>query len=569
MLFEIGTKTKQRAALTLAATAAAVLLAACGGGGDGVAETPAPQASLQLSGTAATGLALANANVEIRCAAGTGSATTDASGAYNTAIAGATLPCMIRVSGTAGGVAVVLHSVAEAGSTANNVTTATANVTPLTEIIVAKLVSALPSASFEAFGSGSTVTSTQLTEATAAVLNLLKTAAGIDLGSIDPFKTTLVAATTSNPTGGNDYDKLLDSLGDLVSPEALPIIVTQVASNSGSTAALKDVFTGVGAGSLEGCAVAISGKYRTIDYTGESVVHTVDFKNKTWTSEGHTESVPIIPSTTQPCQFVVGDALYGATIVIGPKGAGAFRAPESMGYIFPVQAHTMASIAGKWNFMESGVNEDNQGEHFVGKFEVAADGKVTVCDYNVSGGVENFTTCNVDTEETAVVQAASDGGFALAYGDSPARVFGFQAPDGALTLFGTNNPSGSTEAGAFRTSFVMVRPVAGVVPAVGTVSKYWDLSINYNAMNQTLVSADLVADSNTVTAVTATSMTRTRASDSRVDTLEVNKPAEGLRYRAASTGISSIYQMQLPTLGMAVAIDNMSNHFFSVSVARP
>lgn len=566
MLFEIGTKTKQRAALTLAATAAAVLLAACGGGGG---DAPADaQASLQLSGTAATGLALANANVEIRCAAGTGSATTDASGAYSTSIAGAALPCMIRVTGAAGGVAVVLHSVAEAGSTANNVTTATANVTPLTEIIVARLAAALPSASFDAFGSGSTVSTTQLTEATAAVLNLLKTVAGIDLGSIDPFKTTLVAATTANPTGGNNYDKLLDTLGDLVSPEALPIIVTQVASASGSTGsadALKDVFTGVAAGSLENCPVAISGKYRTIGYTGETQVHTIDFKAMTMQTAGHSEAAPIVADSSQACQFYVGDA----TIVIGPQGAGAFRAPDAAGLVFPVQAHALASITGKWNFLESGLVETNQGEHFFGKFDVATDGKVTVCDYDVMNGIENFTTCNVDTDDVATVTAASDGSFDLAYGGSGPKIFGYRTPAGALVLFGTSNPSGSDDPSSLRTSFVMVRPAPLEVPAVGSVTKYWDVSGTYNGMTHTFVVDPVYPGSNTVNSVTADSFTRTRAGDGRVDTFQVNKPVEGLRYRALSSTSSSIYQMQIPTLGMAVAIDNGPNHFYSVSVLRP
>ena len=86
----------------------------------------------ELSGTAATGLALASAQVDIKCATGTGSATTNASGAYTASISGAVLPCIIRVTGAAGGAAIVLHSVAEAGTTADSVTTATANVTPLT-----------------------------------------------------------------------------------------------------------------------------------------------------------------------------------------------------------------------------------------------------------------------------------------------------------------------------------------------------------------------------------------------------------------------------------------------------
>ena len=118
--------------LAKSATACAVLLlvAACGGGGsssgtgssasssnNGGTPPASSQPSVTLSGTAPTGAALANASVAVKCANATGTATTDASGKYSLSLTGGALPCVIQVTGEQGGVAVTLHSLAEAGTT--------------------------------------------------------------------------------------------------------------------------------------------------------------------------------------------------------------------------------------------------------------------------------------------------------------------------------------------------------------------------------------------------------------------------------------------------------------------
>src|SRR5689334_18910701 len=141
----------QRKASTLVVGALAALVAACGGGGGGgsVATTappppPPPQASLQVSGTAAVGAALANAPVQAKCATGSGTATTAADGSYSISIVGGALPCLVKVTGSADGETVTLHSVADSGTTnaADAVTSAKANATPLTELIITQLTGA-------------------------------------------------------------------------------------------------------------------------------------------------------------------------------------------------------------------------------------------------------------------------------------------------------------------------------------------------------------------------------------------------------------------------------------------
>lgn len=95
-------------------------LAACGGGGGGSSSS----SQITIAGTAATGKALDNAAIVVTCAAGAGTATSNASGKYTVTITDGKGPCVITATkGTT-----VLRSVAAGAGTYN--------VTPLTDIVV-------------------------------------------------------------------------------------------------------------------------------------------------------------------------------------------------------------------------------------------------------------------------------------------------------------------------------------------------------------------------------------------------------------------------------------------------
>lgn len=570
--------------LTVLAAAAAVVVSACGGGGGGAA---APQASLQLSGVAATGLALANSTVDVKCVSGTGTATTNDSGSYTVTVENGEMPCLVKVTGKAAdGTDVTLHSVAEGGTTSGGTTSATVNVTPLTEMILARAAGTLPVDLFANFGSGvaAAVTGNALIQAKTDVLTILRDAVGVDLGSIDPFTTSLVAATASNLSGGNDYDKALDALGTKVSAAVLPQVISQIASTaaSGSSApaSLTEVMANVSAGSLAGCPAALSGKYRLVEYTG--AIDTVDINFGTMKLTAGTEVVDLVANSSQPCQFTAKGASV-TEVVIGPTGAGAFADAERVGYIFPAQAHSFASVQGKWEFLESGVVESNLGEHFVGELDVGADGKATVCDYAVMSN--NFDTCTLDTDEAVSMTAGSDGGFVLNYGADVSRVYGFRAPSGSLTLFGSANPDHVTSDGAFRTHFVMTRPQLASLSEVGSVTKVWNLVQRYFPSSDPtktgpLSTDPLKTDTITVTAVDASAGSATRShGDSSVDTVVINEPIDGLRFRAQTSTSAPIYMRTLPGLGITASIDALppkradgitnNPHLYILSVNRP
>jgi len=582
--------------LARSATAGAVVLlvAACGGGGGSSSGTPAAstppktEAGLQLSGTAATGAALANATVSVKCVTGTGTATTDANGAYSLKLTGGALPCVINVTGSQGGVSVSLHSLAEAGSTdAAGNTTAAANVTPLTEMIVAQLSASLPSDLFASFGAGSQVGTDKLVAATNAVLSALKAATGIDLGSIDPFKTQLVAATTSAPDAGNAYDKLLDQLGDKVGPDALPQVVNQIASAAGTGGSgLTEVMASVEKGSLPGCGLALSGKYRTLDFFGRTTVRDIDFKAMTYRSEDGTVDMTVTADPAKACEFVANGMQDGNEVryefAMGVAGMAAYRIQNmtsgrsSVGYLFPVQSHAKAALGGAWDYLESGYLPGDSFVHLIGKATINANDTVNVCDIDVRNAP---LTCVPDAEANLSLAARTDGGFDLMEaGEAVANLYGYRAPNGALNLFATTNPSGANTTETQQSHLVFTKLQALTIPSVGTVSKYWDVQFERSG-TENITSAPN-ADSTTVNAVESGNVViRKRTSDGRLDRVRFNDPLPGLRHREAGQNVdgspfAEIYQFGLNGGGFNVSINAVPTgpnrtHIYAIGMQRP
>jgi hypothetical protein len=114
------------------------LLSACGGGGD-------LHSSNLLSGTAAVGAPLVDAEVHLRCADGSVFQTsTNASGLWQLIVSGQPLPCALQAkNGSLDGLpnATAYHSVA--------LSYGVNNITPLTDLILARTLAASPQAWFD------------------------------------------------------------------------------------------------------------------------------------------------------------------------------------------------------------------------------------------------------------------------------------------------------------------------------------------------------------------------------------------------------------------------------------
>ena len=181
---------------TLSTVLAASLLSACGGGSDST-----PAATATVSGTAATGAAIAGGTVSMNCVSGASATTTTAAdGSFSLSVSGITFPCVARVTATTGD---KLHSyVAAAG---------TANITPVTELLVANLTGGTALDAFDNATKAKALTAAQLTAAIAAVKAYLITL-GVSVTDFpaDPIGTKLVAK--AGTTAGDKADAVLDDL---------------------------------------------------------------------------------------------------------------------------------------------------------------------------------------------------------------------------------------------------------------------------------------------------------------------------------------------------------------------
>lgn len=183
-------------------------LAGCLGGGDSAVPSSSPPPS--LSGIAAIGAPVSGGTITVRCAGGaSASATTSASGAWSVELNGQTFPCVIAVTGGSIGT-LTLHSLASSAGRAN--------VTPLTDLIVAGAVGGNPAEWLTTHGSNLAAALTeavaQLPAATAS-LNASLASSGFSLPPGDAFTGEFT------PVAGDSYDDLLEAISDALEASGL------------------------------------------------------------------------------------------------------------------------------------------------------------------------------------------------------------------------------------------------------------------------------------------------------------------------------------------------------------
>ncbi|MGK5038369.1 PKD domain-containing protein [Janthinobacterium sp. LB3P118] len=226
---------------TLAIVLGSCMLVACGGGGSGSSPAPVAPADLTVNGTAATGKAIAGAMITAKCQTGTGNATTQADGSYSLAAAGGKLPCLLQITDPVD--SSKLHTLVLGSGSA-----ATANITPLTEMLTARVLGNEPAVFFAAFDAAianSKITPTAVRAAQADVGTVLNGV--VDTSPLADFLSTpLKAATQNNPAGGDAQDRLLDALRVKINAAQLTQVVTALAKIS-NTDAIKQVIADIAA----------------------------------------------------------------------------------------------------------------------------------------------------------------------------------------------------------------------------------------------------------------------------------------------------------------------------------
>jgi hypothetical protein len=533
------------------------LLSACGGGGSSTTTTPPPTASaMNFSGTAATGAAIGGGTVDIKCTAGSGSTTTQSDGSYKVSITGATLPCAIHV--TAAGID--LYSVADA-STAGDVH---ANITPLSQLVTARISGGDPAALFANFDATAQarITTASVTDAIATVASALK--GTIDLTGVDPLKDSLTAANGS--TAGNALDQKLDALKAALAAAQVTladVTATLVASGPDTQAPVQTLLQPA----VSSCAGLRSGRYRALNPLESDPAwanHVFSFDVSTMTVKFFDNSTTTI-SDQGHCSFVTGDG--ASRLLVSKSGAtialdAVSSTQNTVSLIIPEQTIPLSELAGTWNVLSyQHTSVDTPLKPSMSTFTLDAAGKFTA-----GSDCAGLGQCTAWATNPGNLTVSSAGGFTYTDADGGVRrAYALKTADGQLSLY-------VLHAGNLGIS-VAARQKVQALPELQAVSKFWDLTVASNGLAGVI--SDTTTTVQTVDAATS-SYTRVRASDGRVDGFTVNKPRDGLRYRAAGTSattaggsvnFSEIIAMSVPGTGLSTYVSvNPNQSFFGVSV---
>lgn len=527
-----------------AAAALATLLTGCGGdGGDADGTGTATPAGQTLSGVVARGAAWAGVVVTAKCGTGSyTSAPTGSTGAYAISLPAGALPCVLE----AGDGSSRLHSVA---------TGTTAQVTPLTELLVAQLAGTDPTSfvsSTAASSLASTVTAQAVASAQAQVLALLG-AAGVSTSGI----TDLVAGPLSAGSGSG-YDGVLDALaralttagttltqltGNVVgssgaSPLAAELLLKPAAASCSALRATDYWLVNTGApggGAVERLQVRIGadGQPSVVGYL---------------TPDGSSLDTAVVTLTANgECRFSTSD---GSDVMVAPSGVIIGRGDDGHAFAaVPVQAHTLDELVGDWNMLASDVADDGAGWTF-------GYGTVTIS----SAGYEQFrqgcwfgsqTSSNCTPIPDVVlarkrpVAVLADGSYTTHSDDSPPgeqgpwmeRSFVYRTGQGDYIAIGTNvlTPDGKGDGSVSYAT----KARALALPTVGTVSRhgavYWNWSTGASTVApdvtvHTIQSVDPAAGS-------FVRLSGAPAAATHPETLFINQPLAGLQRREEASGV--------------------------------
>lgn len=587
--------------LSLALIGAGVL-SACGGGGGGTRPPVIDTGTVTLTGVAARGAALAGATITAKCAAGTNTATAGADGSYTMVLNDAALPCVLSASGDGQ----LLHSVA----TGSGAGTATANITTLTELLVAQLSGNDPAA-FATATSGAALatalTSDAVGAAQTAVVSTL-TAAGVDTSALGNLVTgSLVAANGS--TAGNGYDQVLDALsaalasaGSTLVELTATVAATSAASSGSTTPPTSSTASQLPADLLlkpkaANCASLRSTSYRLFVFkpsdttgAGDPVTATGTFdidataltETGTGADAGYTSQWEAGP---EACTFTADGG--STTITVSPAGVLVARffddatSSYRMVMAVPMQDIPLSALAGSWNTL--GWSPGSSRVVQAGTATLNASGQVTsaVCFDDVNPLASG--SCSAVTGPLPSLAVNAGGGFDLVSGNSSEpwrdRWFAYRSGTGDLMVMSLN---------AYGDFSLFTPNRARSLPTVGNVSGVWNIGVNNGG-----AAVDLVSKStHTITGVDAGTGTVTRNSINDTlggtntvsvpQTLRINDPRDGYTYRlsqsvTASDGsaqtVREFHALTLYGMGLsAVYLPNIGsspNARFLVSVSRP
>ena len=559
----------RRSLLAAACTTSVWALTACGGGG-GTADTGpvVPAVSLTLSGNAAAGAAIAGKPVQARCNGGNGNATSVGDGGYKIELSTGALPCVLRVTAADG---TLLHSLA-VGSGA----TAKANLTPVSELVLAQLAGTAPASYFDTFDAAAAagLTTPKAQAATSAVVALLK-AAGVDLTAVgDVLTAALVPANGS--TAGNGFDQALEALKAKLSSTGITLAALTDGIVKGSPAAPATALSAVASlpadlllmPAADTCTALRSGRYRLViaeSNAGQvfsTELVTLDAKAlKVTSSQGEVFQLSAVAG--ERCRFTTP---AGGELAVSAAGVAVAQVKTSdtafkAGVFFPEQTHGLAELAGEWNALAQDRTTPNGPIHLTSASFT----------HDSSGGLTALTFCNnVISCESGTATGSPNfppikmavnagGGFdrSNARDGWTDRAFVYRAGGGELMLVSLS-PGGHMS--------LATRKVTRALPAEGDVSQGWQLAIVPNATTPYYTASSISRYKSTVSALDSVKgqYQRVAVTDfvnnlTRPETLAINALRDGYLHRlpgstTASNGSTSTISewIGLPLRGMGL-----------------
>ncbi|QHJ00314.1 hypothetical protein GT347_21435 [Xylophilus rhododendri] len=504
-------------------------------------------AGVTVSGTAAVGAALANASVAVRCHGGNGSASTGTSGAYSVTVTGASLPCMLQL--TSG--STVLYGLA----TGSGQGSATANITPLTHLILGTAAHADPAAVFAAFNAAS-FGDAQLAQARTAVAAALA-AAGIQIGGDSPLSDSFRI--------GDALDAKLDALAASLRSGGSSLADLAYALREGAADLAAGQLT---APPVPACPQLRDGKYQAVYSDGSSGVLSLQFSGPVpsasqWvtTSGGFTSlGGPIRMSAVQACQFSFA-GLQGKTYEAAASQQGIFALRDSsgpVGFAFPMQSLALADLAGNWNTVEYG-----PGETGFSTLTISAAGRLDVreCAANADACTGEVTTTGIApaVRPNPTTGAALPRTFAItnpANGAALVALHAYRSPTGGMFLVAAYPGQGL---------MVASRQSALPLPDVGRVGRYWTAEVQTTG-------SSFSYGGNRITSVDAATgrVDRIDLLDASTQYRLYNKPRDGMRVRPVQTtggrSYNSLVQLVPAGSGLTVYAGASGAVYFGVSV---
>lgn len=528
----------------ICAGAIAGTIAACGGSSYNSPDQ-AQSTYITLNGTAAAGAAISNASVSIQCQGATGSTTTKSDGTFTVNISGGTLPCALGLTNNGQS----LRSIVVGSGNS-----ATANITPLTEMQRGALLKLEPNA-VGAGAPSSALTSDKLKAAQDKVIDYLK-ANGIDVASLAnvDFVSTPLAAATSTPGSGDSQDKVLDNLR----------------ASGVDTASVATILSTAPAG----CPYVRSGKFTLITYTGETTSAMIDFTAMTIVV-GSGASASFAESSANPCEFTGGTV----TVNFATSGLAIFKDTTSkvIGIALPYQAFNKAAIVSD-TYNLSGYFANNSGPAALnanlgtgafappnaqfGTMLIKADATAIVC-----GGTDYSTTTNPDACPVSTpaknAQTANFGGTLNDDGSvtmaGSTKAFSYIAPNGKKLI---------VEADSATHTFLLIAKQVPIDTTRIEPNSVWYQIQGYSAysgINDTGSWVDNAAVSSGTSLTVATSATQGTTTlhfddgvtPDRTDTIYWNTTTDsgatkwnGMRHRNKDTGVAPRTGMNIVDMGL-------------------